>query len=312
MRYLVTGGAGFIGSNFVEFLLNEVSDVDSVVVFDKFTYAGSLENLKDSQQDSRLSIVRGDLCDYDLVARSLANIDYVVHFAAESHVDRSITNSVPFIESNILGTHTLLLAILKHPVSRIINVSTDEVYGPIDVGSATESSRINPSSPYAASKASADCLSRAYFVTHGLPIITTHSVNNFGKYQQSEKFIPTIITRHLMGQNLPIYGSGQNIREWIHVQDNCRAIHLILQKGELGQNYNIGTGIEIRNIDIARKVLELFPGSKSQIEYVEDRKGHDSRYSLDSRKLKSLGFISNTSWEEDLIETYKWYQRVLN
>jgi dTDP-glucose 4,6-dehydratase len=311
MRFLITGGAGFIGSNFVEYLFSQVPDVESVIVLDKFTYAGSLENLEASMTDSRLKIVAGDLRDYELVARNLENVDYVVHFAAESHVDRSIADSTPFVESNVLGTHSLLLAIQKHPVNRVINVSTDEVYGPIRKGSASENSRINPSSPYAASKAAADCLSHSYFVTHNLPVITTHSVNNFGKYQQTEKFIPTIITRHLSGQDVPVYGKGNNIREWIHVQDNCRALYLILQKGNIGENYNIGTGIEISNLEIVKQIFDLFPKTKSQIKFVEDRKGHDYRYSLDSTKLRSLGFVSSTSWKEDLIRTYSWYQKAL-
>lgn len=308
MTMLVTGGAGFIGSNFIRHMLTEHPDT-RIVNLDALTYAGNLENLRDVADNPNYTFVRGDICDPDTVAAVFRDhpIDTIVHFAAESHVDRSISDGAAFVRTNVLGTFTLLDCARKHGVRRFIHISTDEVYGSTREGSFAETDTLNPSSPYSSSKAASDLLARSFFITHGLPVIVTRCTNNYGPYQFPEKLIPFFTTNLLQGKKVPVYGTGRNVRDWLYVIDHCRAIDFILQHGEPGEIYNIGGGAERTNLDITQKILELLGKDESMIEYVPDRKGHDFRYSLDFGKLRKLGWKPAYRFDDALEATVKWY-----
>ena len=310
MILLITGGAGFIGSNFIRMLLNSGSDYD-IVNLDALTYAGNLNNLKDFEKSPHYTFIHGDICNRELINTILTQnkIDTIIHFAAESHVDRSVADSSAFIRTNILGTHTLLECARRQGISRFIHISTDEVYGSTVKGSFTESDILSPSSPYSASKAGSDLLACSYYTTYNLPVIVTRCTNNFGPYQYPEKLIPLFITNLLSGKKVPLYGSGMNIRDWIHVNDHCRAIRFILKKGIPGEIYNIGSGNERTNIEITEKILELLKKDSSKIEYVTDRPGHDLRYSLDFSKILSLGWRPEYSFDDAISDTVEWYVR---
>ena len=308
MTMLVTGGAGFIGSNFIRHMLTEHPDT-RIVNLDALTYAGNLENLRDVADNPNYTFVRGDICDPDTVAAVFRDhpIDTIVHFAAESHVDRSISDGAAFVRTNVLGTFTLLDCARKHGARRFIHISTDEVYGSTREGSFAETDTLNPSSPYSSSKAASDLLARSFFITHGLPVIVTRCTNNYGPYQFPEKLIPFFTTNLLQGKKVPVYGTGRNVRDWLYVIDHCRAIDFILQHGEPGEIYNIGGGAERTNLDITRKILELLGEDESMIEYVPDRKGHDFRYSLDFGKLRKLGWKPAYRFDDALEATVEWY-----
>jgi dTDP-glucose 4,6-dehydratase len=308
VRLLVTGGLGFIGSNFIRQMLEEHPE-DSIVNLDKVTYAGNPENLRDIAGDPRYTFIRGDICDQDLVGSVFREypIDAVVHFAAESHVDRSIEDASVFVRTNVLGTHVLLEAALNHGVKRFVHVSTDEVYGSIKTGSFRETDNLNPSSPYSASKAASDLLARSYYITHNLPVIVTRCTNNFGPYQYPEKLIPLFVTNLIEGKKVPVYGTGQNVRDWIYVLDHCRAVDFVLRHGEPGEIYNIGGGAEKTNLEITEGILRALGKDESMIEYVRDRPGHDWRYSLDSSKLRAMGWKPEFDFETALQATVRWY-----
>jgi len=308
MTMLVTGGAGFIGSNFIRHMLKEHPETP-IVNLDALTYAGNPESLRDVADNPNYTFVHGDICDPGAVAAVFRNhpIDIVVHFAAESHVDRSIADGSTFVRTNVLGTFTLLDYAQKHGVRRFIHVSTDEVYGSTREGSFTETDNLNPSSPYSSSKAGSDLLARSFFITHGLPVIVTRCTNNYGPYQFPEKLIPLFATNLLEGKKVPVYGTGKNIRDWLYVLDHCRAIDFVLQHGEPGEVYNIGGGAEKTNLEITAKILELLGKDESMIEHVPDRKGHDFRYSLDFGKLRDLGWKPAYSFDDALAATVAWY-----
>ena len=304
-RILVTGGAGFIGSNFVRHLLNNTNC--AVVNLDKLTYAGNLNNIKDLRGEKRHKFIRGDIRNRKLVVPLVKKADAVVNFAAESHVDRSIQTPGVFVETNVLGVQLLLEACRKFGV-RFEQISTDEVYGSRVEGSFAETDVLNPSSPYSASKAAADLLVNAYHVTYGLEVTVTRSTNNYGPNQHPEKLIPRLITNSLRGKPLPIYGSGQNIRDWIFVDDNCGAILTVLEKGEKGQIYNIGGGNERKNLEIAKEILRCLSLPEAMIEFVPDRPGHDFRYSIQCSKVQRLGWRPQVGFEEGLQKTIDWYR----
>jgi dTDP-glucose 4,6-dehydratase len=304
MRLLITGGAGFIGCNFVRHILGEHPDYE-IVVLDKLTYAGRMENLLEVMD--KITFVRGDICDKMDVDNAIMDCDAVVNFAAETHVDRSITQAGTFLRTNVLGTHTLLEAARTSSLKKFVQIGTDEVYGSVAVGSFTENDPLNPSSPYSASKAGADLMARAYFTTYGLPVCITRSSNNFGPYQYPEKLIPFFILRAMMGEKLPVYGSGENVRDWLYVQDNCAAIDQVLHRGNSGEIYNIGGSHELKNMEITRMILSHLKKPESMIEHVADRPGHDFRYSVDSRKIRALGWKPERSFEDALSETLQWY-----
>lgn len=283
---LVTGGAGFIGSNFVQHMLLEHENL-KIINLDKLTYAANLDNLAAIAHDSRYQFVEGDICDADLVDQLMAKVDGVVHFAAESHVDRSIADPGVFAHTNVVGTQVLLEAARRHKIVRYLQVSTDEVYGSLgSTGYFTEQTPLAPNSPYSASKASADLFVRAYHETFGMPVLITRCSNNYGPYQHDEKLIPTLIRKALQNEPLPIYGDGKNVRDWLHVEDHCRAIDLVLHEGRIGEVYNVGGHNEWANIDIARLVLNELGRPESLIAYVEDRLGHDRRYAIDPAKIQ--------------------------
>lgn len=307
MRYFLTGGAGFIGSNYVEYLFNEVESMTGVTIYDKFTYAANPRNYQKFTNDPRLTVIKGDICDAVLLENSMAKHDYVIHFAAESHVDRSINKASIFVKTNVLGTLNVLEASRKVGIRTVIHVSTDEVYGSLINGSATEAFPLKPNSPYAASKAGSDLLARSFFVTHGLDVRTTRCCNNYGKYQYPEKVIPVFINKLKSKEKLPIYGNGNNIREWIHVSDHLRGLQRVLEKGNPGEIYNIGTGSHLSNNDLATLVIDIMGLSQDMKSYVQDRKGHDYRYSLDSSKIAALGFVQRTTLQHGLADTIKWY-----
>ncbi len=307
MRIVVTGGAGFIGSNFVRHLLRTRADIE-VVNLDKLTYAGNLENLRDVEDDPRYTFVRGDICDAGVVRAALAGADAVVNFAAETHVDRSISDPQDFIRTDVLGTHTLLEAVRELGVGRHLQVSTDEVYGSIDEGSFTEDSDLDPSSPYSASKAGADLLVLAYHRTYRTPVLITRSSNNYGPFQYPEKIVPLFITNALDDEPLPLYGDGRNVRDWLYVEDNCAAIDLVLREGEPGNVYNVGGGNEVENLDLTRRILELLGKDAGLVRHVTDRPGHDRRYAVDCTKLRSLGWAPATSFDDGLAATVAWYR----
>jgi dTDP-glucose 4,6-dehydratase len=326
MRILVTGGAGFIGSHYVRMLLDgELAEPepgaaggrgnagsaagggDKVTVLDKLTYSGNRANLP--QAAPGLEFVHGDVCDPDLVHELLPGHDAVVHFAAESHVDRSIAAPGDFFRTNVIGTQVLLDAALRHGLERFVQVSTDEVYGSIDSGSWTEESPVAPNSPYAASKAGADLLVRSYWRTHGLNVSVSRCSNNYGPRQHTEKLIPLFVTNLLEGRPVPLYGDGHNIREWLHVRDHCRAVHRVLLKGGPGEVYNVGGGNARTNLALAERLVELCGADPSAIVRVEDRLGHDDRYALDDRRIRDeLGYAPQVPLEEGLAETVAWYR----
>jgi len=310
MKILVTGGAGFIGSNFIRYMLNTHPDLE-ISNYDILTYAGNLNNLKGIDKQPRYTFVKGDICDQNLVDATLKKnpVDAIVHFAAESHVDRSITDPSEFVKTNILGTHTLLEAARKHSVPKFIHISTDETYGSIVKGSFKETDILSPSSPYSASKAGSDLLALSYFTTYHLPVMVTRCTNNFGPYQYPEKLIPLFITNLLEGKKVPVYGTGKNVRDWIHVNDHCRAVEFLLEHGVPGEVYNIGGGHEKTNMEITDKILELLGKDESRVEYVTDRPGHDFRYSLDSSKLRKMGWKPRYSFDDALEETVTWYRQ---
>lgn len=309
MRVLVTGGAGFIGSNFVELALTDhFPEISSVIVLDKLTYAGKLLNLSDSMNNPNLEFIKGDICDVALVNELVGQVDAVINFAAESHVDRSIENSVEFIRTNVLGTQVLLDAAKNNRIEKFIQVSTDEVYGSILEGSWGENEPLLPNSPYSASKAAADLLVRAYFVTHGLNINITRCSNNFGPKQNPEKLIPHFILKLGRGEKVPVYGDGLNVRDWLFVDDHCQGIYIALTKGLPGEIYNIGGGTELTNMSLTEMLLELTNRDASFISFVPDRLGHDRRYSINYDKISKLGYTPTSDFESNLTKTYEWYQ----
>jgi dTDP-glucose 4,6-dehydratase len=308
-KFLVTGGAGFIGSNFVERL---ISKGESVRVLDKLTYAGNLKSIQRFIDQGRLDFFHGDICDPAVVREAMDSVDVVVNFAAESHVDRSIESSSEFVKTNVLGTENLLAHALMLNIKVFIQISTDEVYGSIDNGSWKEDSPLKPNSPYSASKAAADLLAISYYKTHGLDIRITRCCNNYGPRQLPEKLIPSFITKLMKNEKVPLYGDGRNIREWIHVDDHCRAIDLVVEEGKPGEVYNIGSGFELENLEIANLLLKVFNLESSFIRKVEDRKGHDFRYSVDSLKIQNLGYKSKQEFEKGLLETIDWYKNNTN
>ncbi len=305
-KILITGGAGFIGSNFIRYILNKYADY-RVVNLDKLTYAGRRENLKDLEGNKRYQFVKGDICDQKVVAKLIQDCSIVVNFAAESHVDRSISNASEFIRTNIQGTYVLLEAAKKSAVTLFCQIGTDEAYGSRDSGYFQETDMLYPSSPYSASKAAADQLALSYYVTHQLPVIITRTTNNFGPYQYPEKIIPLFVTNLLAGEKAPVYGDGQNVRDWIYVLDNCRAIDFILHNGKIGEIYNIAGGNEVKNTDLTRLILKIMNKPESLIQFVKDRPGHDRRYALDSSKLSALGWRASCNFEQALEETIDWY-----
>jgi dTDP-glucose 4,6-dehydratase len=312
MRVLVTGGAGFIGSHYVRQALAgaypTLSDAE-VLVLDKLTYAGSEENLQSVADDPRLRFVRGDICDAELVNDLMNGIDLVVHFAAESHVDRSILGSADFVLTNVLGTQTLLQAALSARVGKFVHVSTDEVYGSIQEGSWSEDHILEPNSPYSASKASSDLIARSFYRTHGLPVCVTRCSNNYGPHQFPEKVIPLFVTNLLDGAKVPLYGDGLNVRDWLHVDDHCRGIQLVADGGRPGEIYNIGGGTELTNRELTERLLAAVGADRDMVEPVDDRKGHDRRYSVDITKINTeLGYAPKVSFEDGLADTVAWYK----
>lgn len=309
MRLLVTGGCGFIGSNFIRHILSKYPGY-RIVNFDALTYAGNPESLKDIQGDARYTFVKGKIEDAALVNDLVRSADCVIHFAAESHVDRSIVDAQPFLTTNVMGTYVMLTASKEAATKRFIHISTDEVYGSLgDKDKFTEDTPLRPNSPYSASKASGDMLVRAYHETYGLPVIIVRPSNNYGPYQYPEKFIPLMITNLLENKTIPVYGEGRNVRDWLFVGDTCSAIDLILHKGREGEVYNVGGNAERRNIDIARKVLEMMGRDERAITYVADRPGHDYRYALDNSKIeRELGWKPSMDLEKGLEATILWYR----
>jgi dTDP-glucose 4,6-dehydratase len=309
MKILVTGGAGFIGSNFIKYILSHYPHY-KIVNLDKLTYAGNLDNLSDIEDNPNYQFIKGNICDQKLVEKVVEDkIDVIVNFAAETHVDRSIYDPKIFVETNVLGTQVLLESALKFKIERFVQISTDEVYGSLGKqGTFSESSPLLPNSPYSASKASADLLVRSYFKTFGLPAIITRCTNNYGPYQFPEKLIPLFITNALFGQELPIYGDGLYVRDWIYVEDHCKALDLILHKGKIGEIYNISGSCEKTNLEITELILEKLNKPKSLIKHVKDRPAHDRRYALDSSKIRNeLGWKPEASFEEGITKTVDWY-----
>jgi dTDP-glucose 4,6-dehydratase len=309
MRLMVTGGAGFIGSNYIRMLLNgELKGISKIIVLDNLTYSGNKQNLIDLDS-SLYEFIQGDICDTDLVSKLSKQVDAIVNFAAESHVDRSIDSSREFIQTNVFGAHTLLESARKNNLSTFLQISTDEVYGSILEGSWDEDFSLQPNSPYAASKASADLISQAYHRTYGMDVRITRCSNNYGPYQYPEKVIPLFITNLIEGKKVPLYGQGLNIRDWLHVTDHCRGIHLVLTKGKPGDVFNIGGGRELSNIELTRIILQAIGASEESIERVADRLGHDFRYSLSIEKItKQLGYKPVVDFESGISQTIEWYK----
>jgi dTDP-glucose 4,6-dehydratase len=312
MRVLVTGGAGFIGSHYVRQLVGGAypayADAE-VVVLDKLTYAGNEPNLAPVADSPRLRFVKGDICDVKLVGELMAETDVVVHFAAESHVDRSISGAAEFVVTNVLGTQTLLQAALEAEIGKFVHISTDEVYGSIDTGSWTEEQPLEPNSPYSAAKASSDLIARSYHRTYGLPVCITRCSNNYGEYQFPEKVIPLFVSNLMDGKKVPLYGDGLNIRDWLHVDDHCNGIQLVVEGGRAGEVYNIGGGTELTNYDLTGLLLAAMDTDWSSVERVTDRKGHDRRYSVDITKISTeLGYQPRVPFEEGLARTVQWYR----
>lgn len=308
MRLLVTGGAGFIGSNFVRRVIDGThTGFSSVAILDKLTYAGTLTNLK-NLKSSEYEFIQGDICDADLLKRLIPGFDVVINFAAESHVDRSIAGAKDFIVTNVLGVQTLLDAAKNASVQTFIQISTDEVYGSIPNGSWPEADPLLPNSPYAATKASSDLIARSYQKTYGMDIRITRCSNNYGPNQNPEKVIPLFVTNIIEGKKIPVYGDGMNIRDWIHVDDHCSGIYSVLMKGKASEIYNLGGGLELTNIELAKQILLAMNKDESEIEYVKDRKGHDLRYSVDwSKANREIEFYPKVKFTDGLLETIKWY-----
>ncbi len=304
---LVTGGAGFIGSNFIHFLLEKYPDC-RLINLDKLTYAGNLDNLKDVEDDSRYEFVKADIQDRDTVKEVIDRVDGVVHFAAETHVDRSIMSAGEFIMTDVFGTFTLLDAVKNSEVEFFVHVSTDEVYGSRDKGFFSEQDPMCPSSPYAASKVGADRLAHSYWVTYKLPVVIVRPSNNFGPYQYPEKFIPLFTTNAMDDKPLPLYGQGTNVRDWLYVEDNCRAVDVVMRRGKLGEAYNIGANNEVPNIRVAERIVDTLGKPRELITFVKDRLGHDQRYALDCRKIHELGWKPSVEFDEALENTVNWYK----
>jgi dTDP-glucose 4,6-dehydratase len=307
VKLLVTGGAGFIGSNFIRYVLQTHAE-DRVVNLDKLTYAGNPANLADLAGDPRYSFVKGDICDAGLVRELARGVDAIVNFAAESHVDRSILAPDAFLRTGVDGVYVLLETVRELRVPRLLHISTDEVYGSITEGSADEAAQLRPTSPYSAAKASGDLLALAYVHTHGTPVVITRSSNNFGPYQYPEKVIPLFATNALDGEPLPLYGDGRNVRDWLYVLDNCEAIDLVLRSGRDGEVYNIGGGHEVENVALTHDILRLTGRPASLIRPVTDRPGHDRRYSVNCAKVRTLGWAPRRPFADALAETVAWYR----
>ena len=311
MKILVTGGAGFIGSHYVRTLLSggyTGFDDARVTVVDKLTYAGNLANLESVAGHPRLTFVRGDICDARLLADVVPGHDVAINFAAESHVDRSIAGASDFVATNVMGTQVLLQACLEAAVARVVQVSTDEVYGSLASGSWTENAPLEPNSPYSAAKAAGDLMARAYARTHGLNVSVTRCCNNYGPYQFPEKIIPLFVTNLLDGLKVPLYGDGRNVREWVHVDDHCRGIQLVAERGEPGAVYHIGGGDELANVDLTQAILDCCGADWDMVTMVEDRKGHDRRYSLDDSVLRGMGYAPKIAFKDGLADTVRWYR----
>jgi len=303
---LVTGGAGFIGSNYVRHVLATTDD--SVVVYDALTYAGNLSTMKDVDDDPRYSFVHGNICDPGTLEDAMRRCDTVVHFAAESHVDRSIVGSDDFVNTNCFGTNVVMDTARRLEIGRVVHIGTDEVYGSVEVGSSKETDPLEPRSPYSASKAGSDLIALSYFATHGLNVTVTRCTNNFGPYQYPEKAIPLFTTNLLDDGKIPLYGDGMNERDWIHVDDHCAGVHLVLDQGTPGEIYNIGAGNETPNRVLVDKLLALLGKDESSVQYVEDRLGHDRRYSVDITKVTALGWKRERTLDEALEQTVAWYR----
>ena len=306
MKQFVTGAAGFIGSNYVRYVLENTDD--EVTVFDSLTYAGNLSTLKDVDDNPRFNFVKGNICDPGAVAQSMKGHDAVVHFAAESHVDRSIDGSEDFILTNCFGTNVVIDTARKLDIGRVLHIGTDEVYGSVEVGSSLETDPLEPRSPYSASKAGSDLIALAYHHTHGTPVLVTRCTNNFGPYQYPEKAIPLFTTNLIDGKKIPLYGDGLNERDWLFVDDHCSGVHLVLTKGTVGEIYNIGAGNETPNRVLVDKLLGIFGVGEEMVQYVEDRKGHDRRYSVNIDKITALGWKKKRTLDEALGETVQWYR----
>ena len=307
MRILVTGGAGFIGSNFIKHMLNKYRGY-RIINFDKLTYAGNLKNLADISDNKNYTFIKGDICDKNAVKKAMKGCNAVVNFAAETHVDRAILDAGSFVKTDVYGTYILLQSAMMHEVKRYIQISTDEVYGSIEKGSFSEGNPLSPRNPYSASKAGADTLALSFFATYNTPVVITRSSNNFGPYQHPEKLIPLFITNLLEDKKVPLYGDGKNVRDWIYVADNCEAIDLIMHKGKDGEVYNISGGNEKRNIEITKLLLKKLDKNESYVEYVADRLGHDRRYSIDCRKIRKLGWMPRYVFDSALDLTIGWYK----
>lgn len=307
-RILVTGGAGFIGSNFVRLLFRRRRKIH-LSVLDKLTYAGNIENIEDLMHRRDFKFVKGDICNAKLLDDLLPGTDIIYNFAAETHVDRSILEAGSFVKTDVVGTYTLLQRALKHKIPRFVQISTDEVYGSILSGKFRENDPLLPNSPYSASKSGADLLVRSFHKTYGLPVVITRSSNNYGPYQHPEKFIPLFITNAIEGKALPLYGDGMNVRDWIFVEDNCRAIELVGRKGKIGEIYNIGACEEKPNVEIARRIIGLVGADENLLAFISDRPGHDRRYAVDTRKIKRLGWDKHFNFNEGLKRTVRWYMR---
>jgi dTDP-glucose 4,6-dehydratase len=305
MKLYVTGAAGFIGSNYVRWLLANTDD--EVTILDALTYAGNMATIRDLVDDRRCKFVHGDICDTDVVLASMDGHDAVVHFAAETHVDRSIKDGYSFVRTNCYGTNVLCDVAMRVGIQRFVHISTDEVYGSIEDGSFTETDKLTPRSPYSAAKAGSDLIALSYYTTHGLPVLVTRCSNNFGPYQFPEKVIPLFTTNLLDGHKVPLYGDGGNVRDWIHVHDHNTAAHLVLHKGTPGEVYNIGAGNEITNKELTYRLLELTGRDESYITPVEDRKGHDRRYSITHDKVTALGWKTEHTLDDGLAATVAWY-----
>jgi len=306
MKILITGGAGFIGSNLIRFIINKYPHYE-IINLDKLTYAGNLDNLRDIETKDNYNFVKGDICDAEIVGKLMKRVDAVVHFAAETHVDRSLMEAGSFIMTDVFGTFVMLNEAKKNNIKKFIHISTDEVYGSINKGSFDEESSLNPTNPYSAAKAGADRLAYSYHKTFNVPVCIIRSSNNFGPYQHPEKFIPLFITNSLEDKKLPLYGDGLNKRDWLYVLDNCEAIDLILHQGIIGKVYNVGAENEMSNIDTAELILKNINKPKTCLQFVKDRVGHDRRYSLDCSKIKKLGWKPKHQFNNALKNTIKWY-----